>query len=316
VRFSSRLRRHACCHSAGALALILLGLAPTDAQASGLLSDFRPELLWALILVGSVIGFGIALMRWSWPARMALAMPCSAILLWLVGAPWWMVVYGPLSVFFVCMHREWEKMFHGGRIPKNTSLRESGIRPSASLTGPGRQYAPASTRWQTFRRVFRHCIVAPLQASRQFSPAMQAAIRERVAESESGHLGEIVVALETRWLVDDIRCGLTPAQHARNSFSDLGVWNTELNNGVLIHVVLGERAIGLVADRGIAERVAPGIWQGIVDGLASHIKNQNLQTGLLEAIDRIDSLLREHFPAGNNDNPDELANATLILGPR
>ena len=37
-----------------------------------------------------------------------------------------------------------------------------------------------------------------------------------------------------------------------------GVWNTEENNGVLIYVLLADRKVEIVADRGIDARVGPG----------------------------------------------------------
>jgi hypothetical protein len=45
------------------------------------------------------------------------------------------------------------------------------------------------------------------------------------------------------------------------------VWDTEHNNGVLIYLLVPERAIELVADRGINACVADSSWKNIVNGL-------------------------------------------------
>ena len=49
--------------------------------------------------------------------------------------------------------------------------------------------------------------------------------------------------------------GITPRERAIDVFSELRVWDTELNNGVLIYVLLADHAIEIVADRGIHAKV-------------------------------------------------------------
>ncbi|MEP6880617.1 MAG: TPM domain-containing protein [Dokdonella sp.] len=237
---------------------------------------------------------------------------CIAMLI--LGAPLWMATGLPLVVLLLVLRNEWENMVHGGRTPKSTLRNDGEARVSVSLADTHQEAAkPATTKGQTLLRVLRHSLIAPWRARSWHSDSLQTAIRDRIADSERGHLGEIVVAIETRWSTDAIRLDMTPTQNARNRFSELGVWNTEQNNGVLIHITLAENAIDLIADRGIAECVDASTWAAIAEELAARCKRGEIQSGLLAAIDRVGDILNQHFPASAMDeNPDERSNAAVL----
>ena len=70
-----------------------------------------------------------------------------------------------------------------------------------------------------------------------------------------------------------------------------------------------ERRIKIVADRGIARRVAQETWQAISDGLAQALQSGHHERGLLDAVDQVHTLRKDHFvlmPGANN--PNELGN--------
>ena len=46
-------------------------------------------------------------------------------------------------------------------------------------------------------------------------------------------------------------------------FARLRVWDTEHNNGVLVYLLLADRRIEIVADRGIDARVGAAAWQAV-----------------------------------------------------
>jgi uncharacterized membrane protein len=90
------------------------------------------------------------------------------------------------------------------------------------------------------------------------------------------------------------------------------VWDTEHNNGVLIYVLLAERAIEIVADRGLASRVDPGEWQRIVERMQGAFRAARFEDGLTQALEEVSALLVAHFqlaPGGvsANELPDEPA---------
>ena len=96
-------------------------------------------------------------------------------------------------------------------------------------------------------RVLRHLSDFGL-ASRHFPTPVLDAIQHAIADSEAGHLGEIVFAVEGSLGVADILRGKSARDRAREVFAHLRVWNTEHNTGVLVYVLLADRTIEIVAD--------------------------------------------------------------------
>jgi uncharacterized membrane protein len=93
-------------------------------------------------------------------------------------------------------------------------------------------------------------------------------------------------------------------------FGKLRVWDTAQNNGVLIYLLLAERAIEIVADRGLNDCVSPQMWQSMVARMQAAFQAQQFEDGLTQAIDEVSTLLTTHFPAKSgqikpNELPDE-----------
>ena len=93
-------------------------------------------------------------------------------------------------------------------------------------------------------------------------------------------------------------------------FGKLRVWDTEHNNGVLIYLLLAERAIEIVADRGLNRHVEPAEWQAIGGAMRAAFQGGGFETGLLQAIDAVDAILVRHFAlapgeSSRNELPDE-----------
>ncbi|NBR29019.1 MAG: hypothetical protein EBT83_11515, partial [Betaproteobacteria bacterium] len=90
------------------------------------------------------------------------------------------------------------------------------------------------------------------------------------------------------------------------------VWDTEHNSGVLIYVQLVDRRIEIVADRGIAARVAQPEWDAICRRMEAAFRERRFEAGALAAIAEITALLARHFPP-QGDNPNELSDKPVIL---
>jgi putative membrane protein len=79
--------------------------------------------------------------------------------------------------------------------------------------------------------------------------------------------------------------------------------------GVLIFVSLTEHYARIVADRGITDKVDQEVWQGAIDALISHMREDRIAEGFLVALEQCASVLAEHFPAAasqSNDLPDRI----------
>ena len=136
-------------------------------------------------------------------------------------------------------------------------------------------------------------------------------LKQRVALSESGHTGEIRVCIESalpnRYLLRPGAMRVITRQRALSQFGKLHVWDTEHNNGVLIYLLLAERTIELVADRGLNHLVSPVDWQHMVQCLGEALRDNRLEDGLNQAIDAVTAVLVQHFPlATGSIRPNEL----------
>ncbi|MGN2242295.1 TPM domain-containing protein [Frateuria sp. GZRR35] len=134
-----------------------------------------------------------------------------------------------------------------------------------------------------------------------------------VTVGERGHLGEVRFAVESRLTVRAVLAGMDARTRARDVFAQLRVWDTEENCGVLIYLLLSEQRIEIVADRGIARRVAQDQWDGVCALMREHFAAGRWREGSLEGLAAINALLREHFPADDRDNPDELPDRPVLL---
>ena len=161
----------------------------------------------------------------------------------------------------------------------------------------------------TLIRILKHRWLDETDAQRALGRGALHRIEERVVASERTHTGEVRVCVEAGLPLSYLWRGATARERAISMFGKLRVWDTELNNGVLIYLLLAEHRIEIVADRGIAQRVPASTWQEISTAMGAAFKGGEYERGLIEAIDRVDALLAQHFaadPAAHN--PNELPN--------
>ena len=168
-------------------------------------------------------------------------------------------------------------------------------------------------------RWWRHRWMPERAAERAVPPAMAEQLQARVSASEARHSGEIVVCVEAALPNRDLwRAGreaplpMVIRERALFWFGQLRVWDTEHNNGVLIYLLLAERCVEIVVDRGINRHVADEHWQTVVQALGLHLKTGDFDTGLTQALQEVSALLVQHFPLQPDEvNPNELCNRVV-----
>lgn len=160
-------------------------------------------------------------------------------------------------------------------------------------------------------RIWRHIRMSPHQLRECFPAQTLQAIQEATAASEATHRGEIrfVVESELPWgpLLDD----MSSRQRAIDAFSQLRVWDTEENNGVLIFISLADRDVHIIADRGIDRQVGRAGWQLICDAMREHFRQRRFREGSLEGIRRVGEQLALYFPP-NGEDQNELSDQPLV----
>ena len=162
-------------------------------------------------------------------------------------------------------------------------------------------------------RLVKHRLVDEDDARRLLGKDALARIEARVAASEKRHSGEIRVVVEAGLPLSYLRRGATPRERAVALFGKLGVWDTERNNGVLVYLLIAERAIEIVADRGLSRIVPATEWAAIATSMQSAFQAGEFEGGLLRAVDAVDVLLVRHFAARPGDvDVNELPDAPLL----
>ena len=63
-------------------------------------------------------------------------------------------------------------------------------------------------------------------------------------------------------------------------------------------------AAELIADEGIASRVPQPHWQGAIDTLTGHMRQDRIADGFIAAIDTCGDVLAAHFPSAANATSD------------
>jgi uncharacterized membrane protein len=165
-----------------------------------------------------------------------------------------------------------------------------------------------------WKRWFRHAFTTRRSLRRAFPDSALSAIESAVAATELLHSGEVRFAIEAALHPSRVWLGHTPRQRALEVFAALGVWDTAANNGVLIYVLLADRDVEIVADRGFNGRVSLDEWQAICLAMDARFRAGEYESGAVECVRRVGEIVARHFPVQPGDrNPNELPNRPTLL---
>ena len=78
-------------------------------------------------------------------------------------------------------------------------------------------------------------------------------------------------------------------------FSQLRVWDTEHNNGVLIYLLLADRDVEIVADRGIHAKLGTEVWEAICREMEAAFGDGKFEAGVLAGIHAVGLIWRAIF---------------------
>jgi uncharacterized membrane protein len=139
------------------------------------------------------------------------------------------------------------------------------------------------------------------------------AVQSAIAAGEQRHEGQVCFAIEGAMPLRERARGRTPRERAQTVFARLGVWDTQHNSGVLIYVLLAERAIEIVADRGIAARVPQDEWQALCGRMRDCFASSEYERGAIEGVRAVSEILARHFPADGSARANELPDRPVLL---
>jgi uncharacterized membrane protein len=158
----------------------------------------------------------------------------------------------------------------------------------------------------TFKRALRHLMSTGWALRRAFDAAGLQAIERAIATAERAHGGEIRFAIEAQLSPLEVFRGIAPRARAVEAFAQLGVWDTEANNGVLIYVLWADHDVEIVADRGFNNRVTPQEWEDVCRGMEARFAQGEPVDAVITGIQAIAQIVTRHFPATDrNELPDK-----------
>lgn len=162
------------------------------------------------------------------------------------------------------------------------------------------------------KRIVKHLMVTHWQVNRTFPRQTLIAIEQAIKASESAHVGEIRFAVEGALHSTPLFKGLSARERAIEVFSQLHVWDTEHNNGLLIYLLLADRAVEIVADRGIHSKVGSEEWRNICRAMEAAFKQADYEGGVIRGIQDVTQHLMKHFPA-SGAGQNKLPNKPVVL---
>ena len=161
-------------------------------------------------------------------------------------------------------------------------------------------------------RFWRHLLMSPARERLAFPRAALDAIQREIAAQEDAHGGQVVMVVEAELTTAQLWHEVGSRERAREVFAQRGVWNTEHNNGVLIYLLLADRRVEIVADRGIDAKVEPAEWHAICRMMEEHFRAGRHQDGAIAGVRAVSALLARHFPGGAR-GPNELPDRPVLI---
>lgn len=158
----------------------------------------------------------------------------------------------------------------------------------------------------------RHLCTTQWRARRAFPRRTLRAIGRAIGEAQSTHAAclhfVVEAALDGRPLLE----GWSARERAIDLFSHLRLWDTEDNSGVLIYVLLADRQVEIVADRGIHTAVGSAGWGEVCRHMEAAFRAGRFESGAVEGVREVAQHLARHSPTAEAGRAAQARRARLI----
>ena len=160
-------------------------------------------------------------------------------------------------------------------------------------------------------RIGRHLLKHHWRVRRLFPPPVLDRIERAIKAGEATHSGQVRFVVEGALDGAPLFRNQPARERALDVFSHLRIWDTAHNNGVLIYLLLADRDVEIVADRGIHRHVGEASWQAICRDMETACAAGDYEAGVLRGIAAISAELARAFPKG--EGGDELPNRPVVI---
>jgi uncharacterized membrane protein len=157
-------------------------------------------------------------------------------------------------------------------------------------------------------RIARHLLEHHWRVRRVFPPDMLERIAQAIKAGESTHAGQVRFVVEGALDGAPLFRDQPARERALDLFSHLRIWDTAHNNGVLIYLLLADRDVEIVADRGIHAHVGDAGWEAICRDMEAEFRAGRFERGVIGGIAAVSRELARHFPPQGgqaNELPDQ-----------
>jgi uncharacterized membrane protein len=158
------------------------------------------------------------------------------------------------------------------------------------------------------KRIGRHLLEHHWRVKRIFPPAVLARIEQAIRSGEATHAGQVRFVVEGALDGAPLFRDQPARERALDQFAHLRIWDTAHNNGVLIYLLLADRDVEIVADRGIDAKVGTDGWETICRAMETDFKAGNFERGVINGIEAVSRELAKYFPPDGhprNELPDK-----------
>jgi uncharacterized membrane protein len=162
------------------------------------------------------------------------------------------------------------------------------------------------------KRIGKHLLEHHWRAKRVFPKQALALIEQAIKAGEATHSGQVRFVVEGALDGAPLFKNQSARARALDIFSQLRIWDTAHNNGVLIYLLLADRQVEIIADRGIDAKVGAAGWQKICGAMQSDFKAGNFESGAIKGIQAVSQQLAAHFPK-DGAGPNELPDAPVVM---
>src|SRR3982751_4365026 len=160
------------------------------------------------------------------------------------------------------------------------------------------------------RRVGKHLLEHRWRVRRLFPPRVLNAIEQAIKTGETLHAGQVRFVVEGALDGVPLLRDQSARQRALDVFSELRIWDTAHNNGVLIYLLLADRQVEIVADRGIDAKVGAARWEAICRAMEAEFRAGRFEQGVMQGIAAVSAELAKTYPSHPGD-PNELPDAPV-----
>jgi uncharacterized membrane protein len=164
----------------------------------------------------------------------------------------------------------------------------------------------------SIKRIGKHLVEHHWRARRVFPRPALALIEQAIKVGEATHSGQVRFVVEGALDGKPLFANQSARDRALDVFSHLRIWDTAHNNGVLIYLLLADRDVEIVADRGIDAKVGAAGWQKICTAMETDFKAGNFSGGVIKGIQAVSRELATYFPR-QGAGPNELPDAPVVM---